>query len=92
MSKFLQEVGGFFSELGTGVTTTVQGFGSNLGSQANLNNAQAEAIMAAARTTEQRLFLEAEQQKRQQNLILFIVAAIVFVPLAGMAIFYGLKK
>lgn len=92
MSNFLQGVGDFFQNLGTGVTTTIQGFGENLGSQADLNQAQAAAILAAAQTTEQRLFIEAEQKRRRDQLIMILVIGIIAAPLAGMAIYYGLKK
>jgi nitrate reductase NapE component len=36
--------------------------------------------------------IEAEAQKRRDNLILYIIIAIAAVPILGMAIFYGLKK
>jgi hypothetical protein len=93
---FLQDVGSFFKNLGTGVTTTVQGFGENIQSQAALNEAQAAAIIAASQTAAQttaiRLQNEAEAQKRRDNLILYIVIAIAAVPVLGMLIYYGLKK
>lgn len=93
---FLQDVGSFFKNLGTGVTTTVQGFGENIQSQAALNEAQAAAIIAAsqtaAATAAARLANEAEAQKRRDNLILYIIIAIAAVPILGIAIFYGLKK
>lgn len=93
---FFQEVGNFFKDLGTGVTTTVQGFGENIQSQAALNEAQAQAIIAASQTAAQttaiRLQNEAEAQKRRDNLIVYIIIAIVAAPLLGMAIYYGLKK
>lgn len=89
---FLQEVGNFFSELGEGVTMTVQGFGANIGSQAELNQAQAAAILAQAQTTETRLMLEEQERRRRHQLFLVIIGAVVLVPLAGMAIYYGLKK
>jgi hypothetical protein len=89
---FLQEVGNFFSNLGEGVTTTVQGFGANIQSQADLNQAQAAAIMAAAASTSERLAYEEAERKRKHQLMLILLAALVVVPLAGMAIYYGLKK
>lgn len=89
---FLQDVGTFFNNLGTGITTTVQGFGENIQSQAELNEAQALAIRAAAQTAEQRLFLEAEEKRRRDKLLLIIVIAIVAAPIVGIAIYYGLKK
>jgi hypothetical protein len=93
---FLQDVGSFFKNLGTGVTTTVQGFGENIQSQAALNEAQAAAIIAASQTAAvtaaARLQMEAEAKKRRDNLILYLVIAIAAVPLLGMAIYYGLKK
>jgi len=92
MSNFLQSVGGFFKDLGTGVTTTVQGFGENIQSQAALNEAQAAQIQANAQSTQTKLILDAEQKKRQTQLIVFVLAIIVILPLGGMAIYYGLKK
>ena len=81
---------------GTGITTTVQGFGENIQSQAALNEAQAQAIIAASQTAAQttaiRLQNEAEAQKRRDDLILYIVIAIAAVPILGMVIYYGLKK
>lgn len=90
--SFISEVGGFFQDLGEGVTSTIQGIGANIGSQAALNEAQAAAIMAAAASTEMRLQLEAEDKKRRHQLILLIIAFAAIVPLAGLAIVYGLKK
>jgi len=92
MSNFLQSVGGFFKDLGTGVTTTVQGFGENIQSQAALNEAQAAQIQANAQATQTKLILDAEQKKRQTQLIMLVLAIIVILPLGGMAIYYGLKK
>jgi hypothetical protein len=89
---FLADVGSFFKELGEGVTTTIQGIGANIGSQAELNQAQAAAIMAVAQSTELKLQLEAEDKKRRYNLILYIIAFAAIVPIVGIAIFYGLKK
>jgi nitrate reductase NapE component len=89
---FLQDVGNFFKNLGTGVTTTVQGFGENIQSQAALNEAQAQAIIAASQNAAAQMQIEAEAQKRRDNLILYIIIAIAAVPILGMAIFYGLKK
>jgi hypothetical protein len=89
---FLQDVGSFFKNLGTGVTTTVQGFGENIQSQAALNEAQAQAIIAASQNAAAQMQIEAEAQKRRDNLILYIIIAIAAVPILGMAIFYGLKK
>lgn len=92
MSNFLQSVGGFFKDLGQGVTTTVQGFGENIQSQAALNEAQAAQIQANAQATQTKLILDAEQKKRQTQLIMLVLAIIVILPLGGMAIYYGLKK
>jgi hypothetical protein len=89
---FLQDVGSFFKNLGTGVTTTVQGFGENIQSQAALNEAQAQAIIAASQNAAAQMQIEAEAQKRRDNLILYIIIAIAAVPILGIAIFYGLKK
>ena len=89
---FLQDVGNFFKNLGTGVTTTVQGFGENIQSQAALNEAQAQAIIAASQNAAAQMQIEAEAQKRRDNLILYIIIAIAAVPILGIAIFYGLKK
>jgi len=89
---FLQDVGNFFKNLGTGVTTTVQGFGENIQSQAALNEAQAQAIIAASQNAAAQMQIEAEAQKRRDNLILYIVIAIAAVPILGIAIFYALKK
>jgi predicted small secreted protein len=90
--SFLQDLGGFFQDLGEGVTSTVRGFGANIQSQAALNEAQAAAITAAAQTTETRLLLDAEQKKRQHQLIIIVLIVAAAVPLIGMAIYYGLKK
>ena len=89
---FLQDVGSFFKNLGTGVTTTVQGFGENIQSQAALNEAQAQAIIAASQNAAAQMQIEAEAQRRRDNLILYIIIAIAAVPILGIAIFYGLKK
>lgn len=93
---FIQDVGSFFKNLGTGLTTTVQGFGENIQSQAALNEAQAQAIIAAsqtaAATAAARIQADAEAKKRRDNLILYIVIAIVAAPVLGMAIYYGFKK
>lgn len=93
---FLQDVGNFFKDLGTGVTSTVIGFGENIQSQAALNEAQAQAIIAASQTTaataELKLRIEAEARQRRDNLILYIIIAIAAVPILGMAIYYGFKK
>jgi hypothetical protein len=90
--SFIKDVGGFFKNLGTGITTTVQGIGENIQSQAALNEAQAAAITAIAASTETRLILEAEEKKRQHELILLIIIIAAAVPLIGLGIYYGLKK
>ncbi len=93
---FLQDVGSFFKELGGGLTTTVQGFGENIQSQAALNEAQAQAIIAASQTAAAtatlKLQIEAESRKRRDEMILYVIIAIAAVPILGMAIYYGFKK
>jgi hypothetical protein len=90
--SFFSEVGNFFSDLGEGVTSTVQGFGANIQSQADLNQAQAAAIMAAAASTSERLAYEEAERKRRHQLVLYALGAVLLLTLGGMAIYYGLKK
>jgi hypothetical protein len=92
MANFFEDVGSFFKNLGTGITTTVQGFGSNLQSQADLNKAQAEQIQANAQATMYKLTLDDANKKRQQELMLYALIVIAAVPIVGMILYFTLKK
>lgn len=99
MANFLEDVGSFFKNLGTGITGTVQGFAGNLQSQGQLNLANAEALKAQAdlmranaEATQLRLRLDAENKKRQQEIMLYALIVIAAVPIAGMILYYSFKK
>jgi hypothetical protein len=92
MANFLEDVGSFFKNLGSGVTGTLQGFAGNLQSQGALNLANAEAIKANAQAAQLKLTLDAENKKRQQQLMLYAILAIAAVPIVGMIIYFTMKK
>ena len=83
--SFIKDVGGFFINLGTGITENIQ-------SQAAFTEAQAAAITAIAASTETRLILEAEEKKRKHQLLMLIIIIAASIPLLSFAIYYGLKK
>ena len=92
MANFLEDVGSFFKNLGSGFTGTLQGFAGNLQSQGALNLANAEAIKANEQAAQLKLTLDAENKKRQQQLMLYAILAIAAVPIVGMIIYFTMKK
>lgn len=92
MSKFWNGVGGFFQDLGTGVTTTVQGLGDTLTSRAAYTRASAANMAAETQARREAEAMRQEAQARQQRNILFIAALAIIVPLLGVLIVRSSKK
>ena len=88
MSAFWDGVGGFFQDLGKGVTGIVGGAGSiiggiggTIGSRGTVNTAQAGMINSNAQYQLMQIQAEADKQKSQQNIIIaaVIVAALIVI-------------
>lgn len=88
MSQFWDGVGGFFGDLGRGVTgivggagSIVGGIGNTLNSRGVVNNAQATMIQSNAAYQLEQVKADAAKDKQQQNLIIaaVIVAALIVI-------------
>jgi len=87
----MSALGDFFSGLGGGIVSTVQGIGDSFGAQAEYNSALAAQIQANAANTSQALALQAEAQKRKDQNTLIIIALAFGVPALVLGLYLILK-
>ena len=84
--------GEFFQDLGSGITGMIGGFGANIQSQADYNQAAAAQIQANAAATQQLIQTEAEAEKRRQQNTIIIFIIVFTAPLIGLGLFLAFKK
>lgn len=76
---FFQDLGGFFKDLGQGITGTISGFGANVQSKANYTDSIAAYNLAQAQTLKQEQKDLAEERK-------LILLALIVVPVLTFSI------